>query len=282
MTKAVIIGASSSIGVELMSLNPDIFLPTYYNNKIDNGIKFDICNDKITKKILVNDFNTFIILSAISNPKYCENNEYNSININVHCMKKMIDDLILHNRHIVFFSSEYVYSGKKGNFKEDDDIDPINKYGNQKYDIEKYIIKNCKKFCILRLGKTYSLLNNGKDFHSQWYRSLVINNVKEIRCFSDQIFSPLSTFEIFKTLKFVITNEIKGIYNLAGSKSYSRMDCLNLFIRKFNLKNINIITSLIDNKLLGFQMPKNVSMDISKITSLGIDIKSYEENLYEL
>ena len=29
-------------------------------------------------------------------------------------------------------------------------------------------------------------------------------------------------------------------------------------------------------------MPKNVSMDNSKITNLGIDLKSYEENLYEL
>ena len=146
MNKTALIGASSSIGYELISLNPNFFIPTYFKNQIEHGIKFDICNDKISNKIEINDFDTFVILSAISNPNHCEVDEYNSSNINVFFMKKLIDELILHQKRIIFFSSEYVYSGTKGNYKEIDETNPINNYGKQKYEIENYIIKNSKIF----------------------------------------------------------------------------------------------------------------------------------------
>lgn len=282
MTKAVLIGGSSFIGSEMILYNSNMFLPTYNINKLSNGIKFDICNEHLSEKIKIKDFKTYVILSAISNPKNCENEEFNSFNINVICMKRLIDELISLDRHIVFFSSEYVYPGNKSNYKEDHLISPINEYGNQKYNIERYIIKKTKNFCILRLAKTYSFLRKGNDFHSQWFKSLVKKNIKEISCFTDQIFSPVSTFEIYKSLNFVISNKVKGIFNLGGSRSYSRIECLRLFLNKFNLNDIKIIPSLINEKNLGFRMPKNVSMDISKILNLGIKIKSYKENLYEL
>ncbi len=282
MNRTALIGASSFIGHELISLNPDFFIPTYFKNQIKNGIKFDICNDKISNKIDINDFETIVILSAISNPKHCEVDEYNSYNINVIFMKKLIDDLVLHKKRIIFFSTEYIYSGTKGNYKEKDEIKPINNYGKQKYEIENYIIKNSKNFCILRLAKTYSFSKSGKDFHSQWYNYFINNQLKEVECFSDQVFSPISTFEISKALNFLINNNINGLYNLAGSKSYTRLECLKLFLKKFNLNDINVIANSINSELLGFEMPRNVSMDISKITNLGIDLKSYEENLYEL
>ena len=40
-----------------------------------------------------------------------------------------------------FFHSKFIFDGKKGNYKESDYSNPINEYGKQKLEIEKFIEK---------------------------------------------------------------------------------------------------------------------------------------------
>ena len=55
----------------------------------------------------------------------------------------------------IFFSTEFIFSGNKGNYGEGDLAKTNQLYGNQKYLIEKYITKRTKNFSILRIAKTY-------------------------------------------------------------------------------------------------------------------------------
>lgn len=282
MIKPVLIGGSSFIGSQILKFSSIDFLTTYNTKKISQGKKFDLLKDKISNVIDLNEYQNFIILSSYTNPEFCEFNKKISDDLNIKYTKLLIDELIYHNKKIIFFSTEYVYSGFKGNYKESDPSEQINRYAQQKFYIENYIVNNAKDFIIFRLAKTYSLIDLWKDFHSQWIKKFILNKEKQISCFSNQIFSPISSIEVALVLETFLKKEINGIFNLGGAESYSRLECLKHFLNKFKIKDVHIDQTLIDAKKLGWNMPENVSMNIDKILELDLPIKSYRTNLNEL
>ena len=66
--KSLIIGGSGKIG-KLLSFK-DTF-KTYYNNKINKGIKFNLISDKILPILKRLQINRVLILSAMSDPDEC-------------------------------------------------------------------------------------------------------------------------------------------------------------------------------------------------------------------
>ena len=160
--KSLIIGGSSNLGNHLVRSNLDKFDFTYFKNKKKNGIFFDILGDKNILPDL-NKYQSVIILSAISSPNICQQNPDYSNKINVDATIDLIKFISEFNLKIIFFSTEFIYDGKKGNYDENDIPNPINLYGQQKLKVENFILKNFKNFSILRIAKT---LNNLRQFFS--------------------------------------------------------------------------------------------------------------------
>ena len=66
--------------------------------------------------------------------------------INVYKTKKIIDYCFNKKIIPVYISSDGVFDGLKGNYKETDLKNPIHSYGKIKNEVEKYIIKSKKIF----------------------------------------------------------------------------------------------------------------------------------------
>ena len=77
-----------------------------------------------------------------------------SHSINVKYTKNLISKIKNKDIHLIFISTEFVYSGNKGNYSEKSITNPINLYGRQKLLIENYI-KKYYNYSILRIAKTY-------------------------------------------------------------------------------------------------------------------------------
>ena len=152
--KVLIVGGSGKIGKFLQNSNK-IFFFTYFKNKIPNGIKFDLCKDNISLLVKKYNINKIVLLSAISDPDECYKNKKKSYLINVKYTKNLISKIKNNDIHLIFISTEFVYSGKKGNYSENSKSYPINLYGKQKLLIENYIKKNITNYSILRIAKTY-------------------------------------------------------------------------------------------------------------------------------
>lgn len=54
------------------------------------------------------------------------------------------------NIPLAHFSSNYVFDGEKGEYKEDDQPNPLSAYGQSKYQGEQNLIANCKKYYLIR------------------------------------------------------------------------------------------------------------------------------------
>ena len=138
------------------------------------------------------------------------------------------------NIKLIYFSTNYVYPGKKGNYKENDNLLPVNNYAWSKLGGEASV-QLYKNSLILRVCMTE------KPF---------IHNV----AFSNVITSFMYHEDVVKIL-FKLINK-RGIINIGGPK----MSVYN-FAKKEN-KNV-IKKRLLKNNKIG--MPINSSININKV-----------------
>jgi dTDP-4-dehydrorhamnose reductase len=274
----IIIGSSGKIGKYFLKKKNIIF--TYNKKKLTNGIKFNLLKDDFQKILRKNNFSRAVILSAHSDPDFCKKYLKKTRLINVIKTKKLINTLIKNNIYFIFFSTEFVFDGKNGNYKEDDFTKPINVYGKQKLEIEKYIQKKTQNYCIFRIAKTYG--------DEPWDDSLINDFLKrsknKIITFAayDQIFSPIYVRDLVKITEFFIRKKIKGIYNVGGNKAISRYKLYKKF--NFLLKNNKIYpqVKIVKKKIRHFKFfdkrPNNVSFNTKKLKkTLNFKLSNIEE-----
>ena len=208
-------------------------LNLYFANKKECNILKINTVDKIVKKIKPK-----IILhcAALSRPMSVhETDIVKSIDLNIIGTSNVTKICKKNNIKLIYFSTGYVYEGKRGNYYEEDPVKPFNNYGLSKLGGE-CAVKMYKNSLILRLTMTE------KPFRFKKAYSNLISNF---------IFHE----EVVKMLPKVISQ--KGIINIGG-KSQS----VYSFAKTFN-KNIKKITLKKRSKL-----PLRQDMNTSKLKTL--------------
>jgi len=266
--KTLIIGGSGKIGSYLINKKNSI-IHTYHKNRVKNGIKFDIIKDDISKIIFRYNVSSVVFLGAISDPNICFKNKEYTNKLNVEKTIKILDFLIKKKIYFIFFSSEFIFSGNKGNYTEKNIAKPNNEYGKQKLKVENYIKKNAKKFAIFRIAKTYGE-NLNEDSIISNYLSDLLKKKREFNVAYDQMFNPMFVKDLKKIVFFFLKKKEQGIYNVGGNEKLSRFDCLNRinFFLKKKIKN-QIILNKRKLKIFNYydKRPLNVTFNTKKINN---------------
>lgn len=181
---------------------------------------------------------TLIHLAGLSRPMDIhEKNITKSIDLNIIGTANIVKICSILNIKVVYFSTHYVYPGKKGNYKETDPVYPINNYAWSKLAGE-CAVNMYKNSLILRLCMTE------KPFiHEEAFYDLKTNFI-----FHE---------DVIKFLPNLITEF--GIINIGGKKQ-SVFD----FAKKFKK---NLIRASV-KKSRFFKNTPNLSIDISKLKKL--------------
>jgi len=269
MKKVLILGGSSYVGRHLIAkINPNNVLFTYNKTTISGGVRFDSTVMDLEEVVDLNEVNSAVILLGDTNPETCIEDVEKSENLNVRSIKRIINALSTYNIKVIFASSEFVYDGGTGNYIESDKTKPILLYGKQKLEIEHYIRKNISTHTILRFAKIYGSELDDKTLFTSWLKLVELES--NIVCADDQYFSPVHIDNVVDTILFAISNEMRGIFNLAGPVRKSRMELLLILIREINKIedcNTNVLPCSIDDFNLNEKRPKDVSMNPSKLVS---------------
>ena len=170
------------------------------------------------------------------------------------------------------FSTDCVFSGKKGSYKEDDLVDVQDLYGQSKYLGE---VNDSDNTITLRTSIIGKELNTKRGL-LEWLISESKLN-KRVYGFKNVIFSGFPTIEVARIIhKYIIpNNELKGIYHLS-SEPIDKYSLLNLIKRIYSL-DITILEDY-DNVI-------NRSLDSSKFRfETGFIPYNWEylvQNMYE-
>jgi dTDP-4-dehydrorhamnose reductase len=229
MKKILVTGGDGRFANELKKIQTN-FQFIFLNKK-----QLDICNFSSIKKA-IKKYNPTIILhlAGLSRPMDIhEKNINKSINLNIIGTANLVAACSEHKIKIIYFSTSYIYSGKKGNYNEKDPLLPWNNYGWSKLGGE-CAVQMYDNSLILRACMTQ------KPFvHKKAYA-----NVKSNFIYHEDL------IKIF--LK--VLNK-KGIYNIGG-KSQS--------IYNFAHRNNNNIKKIYSKG----EFPLNQNMNLNKINKI--------------
>ena len=125
MKKIIVTGGDGRFALELKKIESRykfIFLNKKELNILDNN--------SIDKAIKRYKPNQILHLAGLSRPMTAhEKKIIESINLNIIGTCNLVKHCILNKLKIIFFSTNYLYPGKKGNYKETDSLLPWNNYG---------------------------------------------------------------------------------------------------------------------------------------------------------
>ena len=177
-------------------------------------------------------------LAALSRPMSLHDKNINkSINLNIIGTANLVRICSELNIKLIYFSTSYVYSGKKGNYKENDPVLPWNNYAWSKLGGE-CAVQMYKNSLILRVSMTEKPFIHKKAF----------TNVKLNFLFHD---------ELVKILIKIMDK--KGIINVGGPTK-----TVYNFAKKYNPKVKKIFVK--KNSLYNF--PLNPYMNLSKLKKI--------------
>ena len=169
---------------------------------------------------------------------------------------------------LIHISTDCVYDGKKGNYKEGDIINSTDDYGLSKALGEVYS-DNCITLRTSIIGHEFNQ-NNGL---LEWFLKQ-----KKVYGFKKAFFSGLTTLELSKVIEKLLKKNLnKGIYNIA-SKKISKYELLVL-INEIYDKNILILSSnklKINRSLNGKLFEKKTNIKISSWKKMIMDMHKYE------
>ncbi len=244
-----------------------------------NDFFLDITNPEQCLKVIRKANPLAIVLTAsLSGVDYCEKHSREAFAVNAVGPKNIVNAVREFNPAIklVFFSTDYVFDGQKGNYDENDMPNPLGVYAKSKLKGERESMK-ADDFLILRLSTLYGF-NSPKD--KQTFTRMIIENLSigEKVFASKQITSPTFIDDAAKATIKLIEKKECGIFHVAGPKAFSRGDWARKVAWAFGL-NESLIEEVESVPGQIAPRPKNSSLNIGKLLETGIKMHSSTESL---
>ena len=245
MIKTAIIGANGFIGSHLISKYrskyPDC-IGTSFSNDVKNLLKFDLRNPNIKPLDLERTGHKAVIITSYKpNILYCENEPRKAHEVNVEGMLQLIKNLSQTSLKIIFLSSDYVFDGTQGKYRDDHPRAPNTTYGKLKKIIEDEIKSLTDNFLVLRLSKMYSLTKGDKTILDEVAN--LLDQKKEVLAASDQYFNPTFIDDLVKAIIDIQEKDLKGYINVCAPEIWSRFE-MHIQLAQIMEKNINLIKKI--------------------------------------
>jgi dTDP-4-dehydrorhamnose reductase len=180
---------------------------------------------------------------------------------------------------LVFISSDSVFEGTRGNYKEDDNKNPINYYAKTKDIAEEIIKSSCEDYLIIRTNIFGFHQSEGKSL-VEWALNMLTKGQK-INGFVDVKFNAIYTRFLSRIILNMIELDLNGTYHVCSNNSLSKFEFLIKLANIFKL-NVELISPMKASELsLQTKRPNDTTLNIEKIQTL-VALPSIEDGLLEL
>lgn len=205
--------------------------------------------------------------AAISNPDFCEQRQELAMLTNIMATEVLAEWAKKNSARFIFTSTDMVFDGEKGNYREQDRVRPISYYAETKVVCEQLLTDMNFNCAICRLALVYGI---GLTTHNTFFEKMIanLNERKPVTLFDDQFRSPILVDNLAEALLELAENNFTGIIHLSGGEKISRWD--------FGLKTCQLLNLPSDNLIKGsmFDFPVSAPrpQDISLINYLAVQV----------
>ncbi|VFM96887.1 MAG: dTDP-4-dehydrorhamnose reductase [Candidatus Kentron sp. G] len=123
----------------------------------------------------------------------------------------------------IWFSSDCVFDGRAGGYRDDAPVSPMNVYGRQKAEVEARLPEICgKDYLIIRLGKVFGLEKGDGTLLDEM--AALLAGGQRVRAAEDQIFCPIWIGDVVDLVLKLQSIGARGRYNLCHREVWNRFE----------------------------------------------------------
>ena len=177
---------------------------------------------------------------------------------------------------MVYLSTDYVFDGEgERPWEPDDERDPLNVYGQTKYEGELAVERNLDKYFIVRIAWVFGV--NGKNFIKTMLN--LAQNHDTITVVDDQVGSPTYTYDLARLLVDMIETEKYGRYHATNEGLCTWYEFAKEIFRQAGV-DVKVVPVTSEQFQAKAKRPHNSRMNKDKLEAMGFQrLPSWQDAL---
>lgn len=155
---------------------------------------------------------------AMGKPDECEQQQWLAWQTNTEATVTLAQHAAERKAYLLFVSTDFVFDGKEGFYREDAPLNPVNFYGRTKVEAEEAVAQFANNWGIVRTVLVYGAPRAGRsNLLSILHQKL--QQGESYRVVNDQHRTPTYVEDLVEGMRLMIAQRSQGIFHLSGAEA---------------------------------------------------------------
>ncbi|MCS6981842.1 MAG: SDR family oxidoreductase [Flavobacteriales bacterium] len=244
--KVLVIGASGLVGGEclrIFSAEPGFQVAgSYFSFPLPALHQIDTLQPDALDRWAEEHFlpDLLIQCGALTHVDRCEQYPEESFRLTVQAHRNILAFCKRHGVRMVAFSTDYVFDGRSGPYREEDPVHPLSVYGRHKLIVEEETLEAEPRHLVLRITNVYGREIRGKNFVARLLWQIKQNKPITLRLPVDQYSTPTCAADIAAAALLLVKEGQSGIFHIAGTDYMNRVELALTVLRICGYTNYDL------------------------------------------
>ncbi|SEM13695.1 dTDP-4-dehydrorhamnose reductase [bacterium A37T11] len=243
--------------------------------------KMDITDPTVVANVIASHRPDVVInTAAMTNVDICHQDPEGCSRLNVVAVQTLVEVCNLYDVHLIQLSTDFVFDGENGPYREEDQTNPISIYGQSKWDAEQLIAASSSSWCIIRTILVYGVVRDGSRSNIVLWAKESLENDRVINVVNDQWRMPTLAEDLAMACLAAAKHRAQGIFHVSGDELMSIRQLVRTVADYWKLNSLNINPVSSDALNQQARRPIRTGFVLDKARDiLGYQPRSFEDGL---
>ncbi len=161
---------------------------------------------------------------ALTHVDYCESHPEESYEKTVQSTRNLVALAKACKARFVFISTDYVFDGEHGPYREEAPVNPLSVYARHKLEAETLSLEDLEHTLVLRVTNVYGNEQRNKNFVARIVEQCREGKKLTLKLPYDQFASPVNAWDIARAMYLLLKDNKEGVYHIGGSDYMNRVE----------------------------------------------------------
>lgn len=218
--------------------------------------------------------------AAMTNVDACETDPEGCRALNVEVVRTLASLCEEFGIHLIHLSTDFVFDGENGPYKEEDEANPLSLYGKSKLDSETVLQESSCKWAVLRTIIVYGVTADMSRSNIVLWAKGALEKGNPLNIVNDQWRMPTLAEDLAEACVLTALHEAEGVYHISGKDLFAINELVEAVADFWGLDKSLINEVSADTFTQAAPRPKRTGFILDKARRvLGYEPRSFQEGL---
>jgi dTDP-4-dehydrorhamnose reductase len=270
--KILVTGAGGLLGSEVASLasgKHEVYAAFDHHPPIrGTPVKLDLLEtEQIAAVVAEIKPDSVVHAAAMTDVDKCERERELAEKVNHEATRTLSESAKKVGAYFLYVSTDYVFDGERGMYREEAHANPISVYGLSKLRGEQSVQASGAEYCIARASVVYGARPAAGKVNFALWLVESLRRGERVRVLKDQFVSPTLNLSFARMILEALGRRLTGTFHMAGASRSSRYGFAVALAEAFGLDSSLIEPVPMSEMRWVAKRPRDSSLDVSKAAS---------------